>query len=69
MKELIINLFGSYEPIVFNTQHQIVTSGGAIDYVENVSVVHPDFAWIFGVLGFFLVLFCVFRIIGGFFRR
>lgn len=69
MKNLIIDLFGEYTPYVFEGTEDIYTTDGALIGTNVTSIVHPDFEWIAGVLGFFLCFYCVLRIIGSFFNR
>lgn len=69
MKDLLFSLFGIYEPFVYETSETIYdTSGSAFSYTTS-NIVSPDWPWILGVLGFFLILFCIFRflyiVIGG----
>ncbi|NCB42933.1 MAG: hypothetical protein EOM59_09970 [Clostridia bacterium] len=57
MREVIINLFGSYTPEIVE-----VLEG---DIVKEVVV--PDYEYIAGIFLFALVTYCVFRLIGGMF--
>lgn len=54
MKSVLYNLFGSYDPIV-------------VSLTDGSEVVTPDYEYIFGILLFSLVTYCVFRLIGGMF--
>lgn len=61
MKQLILDLFGTYEPVSY------------LD-ADSVSVIPSgvsglDWPWIAGVGLFALTLYCVFRILGGFYKR
>lgn len=54
MKQLLINLFGQYTPLT-DSNGDIITSIAGI-----------DFPWIFGILIFVILLFCLLKILGGF---
>lgn len=60
MKDLVINIFGSYEPIYTD----VVTTDGAIQSVVASGAAGVDWVYVAGVAIFALTLFCVFRIIG-----
>lgn len=64
MKALIESIFGSYVPIM--TQ-EVVNIEGVDTLVYHVAdgAAGVDWSYVLGVLGFFLVLWCVLRIIGG----
>lgn len=71
MKDLIISIFGPYEPV---TTVETVATGieGALS-TETIEVVASgmagvDWPWIMGVLLFAIVLYSLFRILGVFFR-
>lgn len=60
MKALIEAIFGSYTPVFYleylpdGTAYQVIPAGlGGVDW-----------SYVLGVLGFFLVLYCVLRILG-----
>lgn len=62
MRDLIIQIFGEYQP---------VAEKAGLDAAGNLcyGIGTIDFAWIAGVLLFTLVLYCTFRILGGLFKR
>lgn len=71
MKDLIISLFGRYEPVM--TSDVIYTEVDGVLTSEVVDVVASgaaglDWPWIMGVLLFAIVLWSLFRILGVFFR-
>lgn len=61
MKDLIISLFGSYEPVVYQN----------LDGVDVVASGMAGVDWVFlsGVVLFGITLYCVFRAIGGVFKK
>lgn len=60
MRDLMINLFGIYQPV------QFVTSAGETIIPAGASGV--DWVYISGILLFALSLYCVYRMIGGIFN-
>lgn len=68
MKQLIEAIFGTYTPIV---SEEWVEVDGVLTVVETVpgGAAGVDWAYVLGVLGFFLVLWCVLRILGGVIKR
>lgn len=63
MKDLLISLFGDYEPVltvadIAGEQVEVVASGFA----------GVDWPWIMGVFLFAIVLYSFFRIVGCFFK-
>lgn len=64
MKELIEAIFGQYVPII---TEEVVNIDGVDTVVARVASgsAGVDWSYILGVAGFFLVLWCVLRIIGG----
>lgn len=54
MKQLMINLFGNYSPLTDSNGEIITTISGL------------DFPYIFGVIIFIIILFCLLKIVGGF---
>lgn len=60
MKQLIEIIFGVYEPIKYNTVVGEIATSVVADGMAGV-----DWTYVLGVLGFFLVLYCVLRILGG----
>ena len=72
MKDLIINLFGSYEPVTW-TQYIFTTDVDGSVITESMDVVASgasglDWPWIMGVLLFAIVLYSLFRLLGVFFK-
>ena len=71
MKDLVISLFGSYEPVMTFTP--VVTEVEGVVSTELVEVVASgaaglDWPWIMGVGLFAIVLYSMFRILGVFFK-
>lgn len=65
MKDLIISIFGEYSPVM----DSIVNDAG--ETVETIApgVAGVDWPYVLGVLGFFLTLYCVLRILGAVISR
>lgn len=63
MRALIEQIFGTYTPIY--TQ-EVVNIGGVDQIITCIAPGSSgvDWSYVLGVLGFFLVLWCVLRIIG-----
>lgn len=61
IKDLILDIFGVYNPPSF-------TDGGGIDIIPD-GMAGMDWPWISGVFLFGITLYCVFRIIGGAFKK
>lgn len=61
MKDLLIDLFGSYTPYEYTITEIIYDSNGNATGSVVSSAVIPDWVWICGVAGFFLILFCLLR--------
>ena len=71
MKELVLSIFGEYEPVM--TQIAVTTEIEGALSTELVDVVASgsaglDWPWIMGVLLFAIVLYSLFRILGVFFK-
>ena len=63
MKNLVISIFGSYEPVMTTEAHMVG------DTLEELQVVAPgmagvDWAWIAGVALFAIVLYSFLRLVG-----
>lgn len=69
MKELLLALFGEYEPFVYESTETLYNAAGEAVGTSVSNSVLPDFVWLAGVCGFFLILFCLMRflynVIGG----
>ena len=61
LKSVILSLIGPYETII--TDYTYETSPSGIQY-HSVSI-ERDISWIWSCIIFVVVIFCVFRIIGG----
>lgn len=61
MKDLIISIFGVYEPV------SVINALGETEYLSGMAGV--DWPYVLGVLGFFVTLYCILRIIGGVISR
>ena len=71
MKDLIISIFGEYEPVMTQAIAETTVDGYiSYDMVEVVAAgaAGVDWAWIMGVCLFALVLYSLFRILGVFFK-
>lgn len=71
MKSLIIQLFGSYTPVmsqeIISYTVEDVTYSNVVDVVAS-GAAGLDWPWIMGVLLFAIVLWSFFRIVGMFFK-
>lgn len=61
MRSIIAELFGSYEPVIYQ-------DADGIDVVAS-GMAGVDWTFLSGVILFGLTLYCVFRIIGGLLRK
>ena len=72
MKDLIISLFGTYQPVM--SQEFVVLNDPEFgSYTQVIDVVATGFAgvdwpWVMGVLLFAIVLWSLFRLLGVFFK-
>lgn len=71
MKDLITSIFGSYEPVTYQSYIVTDSTTGAYEIANIVpdGVAGLDWNWISGLLIFCIFLFCVLRLLGGIFRR
>lgn len=72
MKDIIISLFGQYEPVTWYETVFTTAADGTV-VTETYEVVASgaaglDWPWIMGVLLFAIVLYSLFRILGVFFK-
>ena len=63
-KRICIALFGNYDPVI--VEYNYTNSNG---YTSTLREVEPDYAWMISVAIFAIVVFCVFRFVGGLFKR
>ncbi len=63
-KSVCIALFGNYDPVI--VEYNYTNSNG---YTSTLREVEPDYAWMISVAVFGIVIFCVFRFVGGLFKR
>lgn len=62
---VILGLLGDYNPIAVTTQYQYPSGTG---YQNRYQVdVEPDWSWICTAAIFIVIIFCLFRLIGGLF--
>lgn len=61
LKGILIQLFGPYNPTITQLRYQSNTSTN-YTYVNDIS---PDFPWLCSAGIFAIVLFCVFKLLGG----
>lgn len=71
MKEMILQLFGSYAPVTYTTYIQQEVEGTltteAIEVVAS-GLAGVDWPWLIGAVAFLLVLYSLFRLLGVFFK-
>ena len=60
MKSVIEAIFGTYVPVTYT---EYLPDGTAISVIPD-GLGGVDWAYVLGVLGFFVVLYCVLRILG-----
>lgn len=60
-----VQLFGEYRPIEVIQQYK--DAAGKV--YSSVNLNYTNYTYIFAVLGFFLVVYCFFRILGGIINR
>ena len=60
VREIIESIFGTYVPIFYET----VDADGNILEIIPPGLAGVDWTYVLGVLGFFVVLYCVLRIVG-----
>lgn len=65
MKDIVIDLFGTYTPVETTT---VLADGTTVTEVAS-GMAGVDWPWVIGALAFLLCLYCFFRILGGIFRR
>ena len=72
MKEMILSLFGSYEPVTYMEYFQTVAEDGSAVWnsyeVVASGLAGVDWPWVMGVLLFAIVLYSFFRLLGVFFK-
>lgn len=61
MKDVIISLFGTYEPV------SVTNALGEVEYLTGMAGV--DWPYVLGALAFIVSVYCVLRIIGGVLSR
>lgn len=59
-KAVLLSLFGDYETVV--TEHRYTSSNG---YTSVQVTTEPDYAWMIAAAIFTVVLYCLFRMLGG----
>lgn len=65
MRDVIINLFGEYQPIMTDVYNDL---GEYVGSAVVSGMAGVDWAYVLGVLGFFIVLYSAFRLLGVFFK-
>ena len=65
MRDVIINLFGEYQPIMTDIFNE---AGEYVGQTVASGMAGVDWAYVLGVLGFFIVLYSAFRLLGVFFK-
>lgn len=61
LKGIMLNLLGAYDPPITQFRYQSNTSTN-YTYVNDI---HPDYPWMCSAAIFAIVLFCVFKLLGG----
>ena len=72
MKDLVVSIFGQYEPVMSQSA-AVVTDADGLSYIETFDIVASgaaglDWPWIMGVVLFAIVLWSLFRLLGVFFK-
>lgn len=62
MKDIIADIFGTYEPITYEVYNSVTDT---YDTVIASGTAGVDWMYVAGVILFGVALFCVFKIIGG----
>lgn len=60
VREIIESIFGNYNPIIYETMD---VEGNILEVIPD-GLAGVDWPYVLGVLGFFVVLYCVLRIVG-----
>ena len=71
MKDLIISIFGVYEPVMTEVAYTETVDGVASTYFYDAvasGAAGLDWPWIIGVFLFSIVLWSLFRLLGVFFK-
>lgn len=63
MKELIEAIFGQYQAITYYVS-EVIDGEEVVNEVIPNGMAGVDWTYVLGVFGFFLVLYCIMRIIG-----
>lgn len=61
---VVLGLLGNYNPVVL--EYAYTNSNGYTSYVREVQ---PDYSWMCSAAIFAIVLFCLFRLLGGLIKR
>lgn len=61
MRSIIEAIFGEYVPVTYSA----LDAGGEVVDIIPAGLAGVDWTYVLGVVGFFLVLWCILRIIGG----
>ena len=62
LKSALLTVLGSYDAVVVEYQYQ--SSNGYYSYLREVQ---PDYVWIFSAILLIIIIFCLFRFLGGIF--
>lgn len=72
MRSMIVDLFGSYQPVTYSEYFYYTAADGTVmqDVNEVVAsgLAGVDWPWIAGVFLFAIVLYSLFRLLGVFFK-
>lgn len=63
-KAVVLQLLGNYDPVI--VEYSYTNTNGYISYLREVQ---PDYAWMCSTAIFAIVLFCLFRFLGGLIKK
>lgn len=66
LHSIILSLIGDYNPIVKDYTYTTTSYNGTVTTNHSIDI-QPDWSWICTCAIFLIVLFCVFRLVGGLF--
>lgn len=67
LHSVVLSLIGDYNPIAITTEYRYPSGTG---YQNRYQVdVEPDWSWIASAFIFVVIIFCVFRFLGGLFAK
>ena len=63
LKSALLSILGNYDPVVVEYSYQ--NSNGYLSYLREIQ---PDYVWIWSCILLVVVIFCLFRLLGGLFN-